>query len=153
MSTEVVECGGGQQQQQQLMVYPVTRLPAVIELSYYANGLFPVLALEAVVATSVLSLVTQVDLWAFRDAPTVDASVEKEQVVKRSLRLAKLLENEFILASPCSELETKVLSVLDDLVTLGLLTAASAASSQAYCGLDDDEDRVVTYRRQFYQVL
>lgn len=72
-----------------------------------------------------------------------------------SLRLAKLFENEFILASPCIDLEANILSVVDDLITLGLL-AVSPSSSQSHCGLDDnmDEERLVSgYWRQYYRVV
>ncbi|KAF2354334.1 Phospholipid/glycerol acyltransferase [Trinorchestia longiramus] len=113
--------------QDSTVVYrPVTRLPNVIELNYYANALLPVFALDAIVAVSLLSIV-DCDLAAYTDVEC-DVTIELDKLMRRSLRLCEVLSHEFVLFAPCGKLSTRLLDAVDRLCISGLLNENKSLS-------------------------
>lgn len=85
------------------IIKPVAMLPNVIELSYYSNTLIAYFAMDAVVATALLSLDLSSGFFEMQDLK--DACLE----------LCDILHYEFIFSKPCHSLEAKVLEVIDHL--------------------------------------
>uniref|UniRef100_A0A6A7G4B3 Glycerol-3-phosphate acyltransferase 1 n=1 Tax=Hirondellea gigas TaxID=1518452 RepID=A0A6A7G4B3_9CRUS len=115
ISSDEKESSGGE-----LLYKPVTLLPNVIELNYYANALLPVFALDAIVATSIKS-VLECDLGSYVNCDT-DITLHLDKVMRCSVRLCELLCHEFVLVAPCGKLSSKLLDVMDRLQMSGLLT-------------------------------
>lgn len=118
-------------------VKPITILPNVIELSYYASSLSPLFAVDAVVATSLLSLL-DCDIWSYKDC-SPDVLVNREKLVQKAKRLAEILQLEFLLAPPCSSLEAKLHESIDNLVVMGLLVDAGRSGSRWSDDSDEDD--------------
>nr|XP_045604760.1 glycerol-3-phosphate acyltransferase 1, mitochondrial-like isoform X1 [Procambarus clarkii] len=116
---------------------PITLLPNVIELNYYASALIPVFAIDAVVATSLLSLV-DCDIWSYKDC-SPDCLIDREKLIERALRLSEILQNEFLLAPPCASLDTKLHQSVDNLVDMGLLQDAGKVHNRWSDDSDEDE--------------
>ncbi|XP_076036187.1 glycerol-3-phosphate acyltransferase mino isoform X2 [Oratosquilla oratoria] len=117
-------------------IKPITLLPNVIELCYYSNALAPVFALDAIVATALVSLV-DCDLWSYSDCP-IDTVVSREDLVARSLSLAHILENEFILAPPCASLKMRIHDVVDRFAIMGLIADIGVQNKQWTDDSDSD---------------
>ncbi|XP_042867591.1 glycerol-3-phosphate acyltransferase 1, mitochondrial-like isoform X2 [Penaeus japonicus] len=130
----------------EVVIKPITLLPNIIELSYYASALSPVFALDAIVATSLLSMLS-CDLWSYREC-SPDILIDREKLVKRAAHLSKLLEHEFILTPPCGSLEAKIHQTVDNLVVMGLLVDAGKTGSR---WIEDSDEEDVSYS-QCYKV-
>ncbi|KAL7641730.1 UNVERIFIED_CONTAM: hypothetical protein RMT77_007604 [Armadillidium vulgare] len=102
-----------------VFIRPVTVLPNVIELNYYANALSPLYAVDSIVATSLLTM-ADCDLWSYRDVES-DCVISQAKLVERSKRLCHILRNEFIYVAPCSSLDKKINQSINNLVASGLL--------------------------------
>nr|XP_053642979.1 glycerol-3-phosphate acyltransferase 1, mitochondrial-like [Cherax quadricarinatus] len=120
-----------------VLIAPITLLPNVIELNYYASALTPVFAVDAIVATSLLSLL-DCDLWSYKDC-SLDILIDREKLIKRALRLSEMLQNEFLLAPPCASLDTKLHESVDSLVDMGLLQNAGSIHNRWSDDSDEDD--------------
>ncbi|XP_064119949.1 glycerol-3-phosphate acyltransferase 1, mitochondrial-like isoform X2 [Macrobrachium nipponense] len=119
------------------LVKPITLLPNIIELNYYASAVTPLFAVDAVVATSLNCLLDR-DLWSYKDC-SPDILVNREKIVKKATRLCEILQNEYLFAPPCASLEAKIHHSIDNLVVMGLLVDAGRAGSQWSNESDDDD--------------
>ncbi|XP_071530253.1 glycerol-3-phosphate acyltransferase 1, mitochondrial isoform X2 [Panulirus ornatus] len=119
-----------------VFIEPITLLPNVIELNYYASALAPVFAVDAIVVTSLLSQLDY-DLWNYKDC-SPDFLVDREKLIRKAVRLSQLLQHEFILCPPCVNLDTVLHQSVDSLVDMGLLQDAGKTSSR--WSEDSDED-------------
>lgn len=88
-----------------VVITPVTILPNVIELSYYSNVLLPHFILEAVVATSVHSLLKAKDL--------IKKSVFHSELMEHSLTLCDILQFEFIFTRTCQSLAAALAETIE----------------------------------------
>ncbi|XP_042205501.1 glycerol-3-phosphate acyltransferase 1, mitochondrial-like isoform X2 [Homarus americanus] len=118
------------------LIEPITLLPNVIELNYYASALLPVFAVDAIVATSLLPLI-DCDLWSYKDC-SPNCLIDREKLIKRALGLSGMLQHEFLLAPPCASLDAKLHQSVDSLVDMGLLQDAGKVDNR--WSEDSDED-------------
>lgn len=88
-----------------IIVTPVTILPNVIELSYYSNALLPHFVLEAVVATSVHSLLKAKD--------SSKKTVFHTELLEQSLTLCDILQFEFIFTRTCQSLAVALAETIE----------------------------------------
>ncbi|XP_047737203.1 glycerol-3-phosphate acyltransferase 1, mitochondrial isoform X2 [Hyalella azteca] len=120
---------------------PVTCLPNVIELNYYANALLPVFAIDAIIAVSLQSIL-DCELWPYCDTePSI--TVELDKLMKRSLRLCEVFAHEFVLYAPCGNLSTRLLDAVDRLCVIGFLSenkSLSRSLSRRYHGASAHQD-------------
>lgn len=120
-------------------VEPVTLLPNIIELNYYASALAPLFAADSIMVTSLLSVI-DCDLWSYKDC-SPDCLVNRKQLMNQAGRLATLLENEFLLAPPCAKVEDRLSQAFDNMVDMGLLQASVFPQKGGSRWSDDsDED-------------
>ncbi|XP_043188572.1 glycerol-3-phosphate acyltransferase 1, mitochondrial-like isoform X2 [Amphibalanus amphitrite] len=104
-------------------VRPVTILPNVLELAYYSHGASQPLGVDAVLAASLLSLLT-VDLAALVDAgPTRDCEVGQHQLLTAAAHLADLLSDELLLAPPCRPIEDALTEPFNRLTSAEVLVS------------------------------
>ncbi|XP_037091132.1 glycerol-3-phosphate acyltransferase 1, mitochondrial-like [Pollicipes pollicipes] len=104
-------------------VRPVTILPNVLELAYYANMAVHSLCLDAVLVSGLLSLLS-VDLAAAVDlGPSPDLEVGRHQVLAAACDLADLLRDELLLTPPCSRLDDALVEPLSRLTSAEVLVA------------------------------
>lgn len=93
------------------ILVPRLELPDVFELMHHCNQVSPLLILDAVVASSVCSLLVG-------EVSSGDPlEVSREEVVKESVFLCQLLAREFIFAPPCADLWTTLMEAVDSFVT------------------------------------
>ncbi|KAK4326659.1 hypothetical protein Pmani_002818 [Petrolisthes manimaculis] len=124
--------------EQDFFIRPVTLLPNIIELNYYASALAPLFAADAIIVTCLLSSI-DCDLWSYKDC-LPDCLVDREKLIQRGLRLAQLLQHEFLLVPACASLLTKLGQVVDNLIDMGLLQDAGKVDSR--WSEDSDEDDI-----------
>lgn len=94
-----------------VMIRPVTMLPNVIELSYYSNCVLPHFILEAVVATSIKSLITEDQLF-----------VHYDQLIDQAQLICDILQFEFIFTKTCQNLENAISETIDNFLTIEILS-------------------------------
>lgn len=126
-----------EEDQTDFFVKPITILPNVIELSYYASAVAPLFAVDAVVATSLMSLL-DLDLWSYKDC-SPDILINREKLMKKATRLSEILQFEFLLAPPCASLEAKLHQSIDNLVVMGLLVDAGRSGNRWSDDSDSDD--------------
>ncbi|KAK5644911.1 hypothetical protein RI129_006211 [Pyrocoelia pectoralis] len=85
------------------IIKPVIRLPNVIELNYYSNTLINYYCLEAVIATALNCMDTQL------------GEITEEELVEASLDICNLLQYEFIFCKPCQDLEGAIVDCIEHL--------------------------------------
>ncbi|ODN06204.1 Glycerol-3-phosphate acyltransferase 1, mitochondrial [Orchesella cincta] len=91
---------------QSALIRPVTKLPNIIELAYYSNCVLPAYALEAVIATSVSVL------SGAKRTEAESISIDENVLISTVLEFCEILQNEFIFAPPCTNLEDAVRSTV-----------------------------------------
>ncbi|KAF4528604.1 hypothetical protein B566_EDAN009208 [Ephemera danica] len=94
-----------------IQIKPVTMVPNVIELSYYANGSLSLYALEAVIATAMCSL-QPACAWTANAACTVT----RNELLEVSKYICQVLQFEFIFSKPCQLIDKVLLDVIQDFV-------------------------------------
>ncbi|KAK7085155.1 hypothetical protein SK128_002837 [Halocaridina rubra] len=134
---EIQHVHNTQDEETDYIVKPITILPNVIELNYYASSMLPLFAVDAVVATSLMSLL-DCDLWNYKDC-SPDLLVNREKVIEKAKRLSEILQHEFLFAPPCSSLEAKLHESVDNLVVMGLLVDAGTSGTRWSDDSDEDD--------------
>jgi glycerol-3-phosphate O-acyltransferase 1/2 len=138
---------------------PVTSLPDVFELSYYANVASTVFAVESVLANSIYSLV-EADKWLTHHHG-VHIKVSRNQLIERATELCNILKYEFIFSPPCRTLDLVLSDAVDKLRHSDVLVSveqleqadedsdltnveerlwARRYASNLRCGFDDSDD-------------
>ncbi|XP_032806412.2 glycerol-3-phosphate acyltransferase 1, mitochondrial isoform X1 [Petromyzon marinus] len=114
-----------------LPVRPLTHVPAVFEMSYYASGLLPVFGPEAVVACAV-NAAAQLRLAdvAMGHAPS-EVSMDHGALLLKTTQLSSLLLLELNLLPPCHTLEQTCFETVQKFIDRGKFTCT-----------EDDEDEV-----------
>ncbi|XP_059611909.1 glycerol-3-phosphate acyltransferase 1, mitochondrial isoform X2 [Phlebotomus argentipes] len=84
----------------EMFLKPVNTVPAMLELSYYANTLMPFYVLESVITTAIYALLPPTEM--------VDDSMSllEEDVLALCHKFCDILRYEFILNKPCQDLDT-----------------------------------------------
>ncbi|XP_078455542.1 glycerol-3-phosphate acyltransferase 1, mitochondrial [Lampetra planeri] len=114
-----------------LPVRPLTHVPAVFEMSYYASGLLPVFGPEAVVACA-MNAAAQLRLAdvAMGHTPS-EVSVDHGALLLKTTQLASLLLLELNLLPPCHSVEQTCFETVQKFIDRGKFTCT-----------EDDEDEV-----------
>jgi len=133
---------------------PVTTLPLVIELSYYANTASTIFAVESVLVNVIYSLVG-IDEWTnHRHGSHINIS--HNQLVNQAAHLCTILKYEFLFAPPCRSVESVLVDEIERLCNSNLLMLeqslteeqednedcqwAKRFSRNLQCGFDDSDD-------------
>ena len=114
---------------------PPTLLPNIIELSYYANALLPVFALDGIIATSLLNAIS-CPLEPYIDCET-DITVSMNTLMSTSMRLSEILSQEFVFVAPCDKLSLRLENAVDRLVLSGLLDEVVAPRKSRHYDAND----------------
>jgi len=93
-------------------IRPITMIPNVIELFYYANTLMPFYALEAAVVTAALYLNRVNEITGLS---TEVEGLPETELIKRTQELCDMLRYEFIFIKPCQNPETVLADVIANL--------------------------------------
>ncbi|GJQ71556.1 hypothetical protein Trydic_g11264 [Trypoxylus dichotomus] len=102
------------------IIKPIALLPNIIELGYYSNTLTTVYALQSVVATALFTLDTTLGF------------VNQDDLLEAAVELCNILQNEFIFAKPCQNLEASITDCIDDLIVRKeIFTVKNANSVEA----------------------
>ncbi|XP_013393003.1 glycerol-3-phosphate acyltransferase 1, mitochondrial isoform X2 [Lingula anatina] len=109
---------------------PVTCLPDVFELRYYASGAISVFLMESIIATTVYGVAS--DDLDIRHISTTDVFVSHDEVMEKAQRLCALLQYEFLFVPPCTSLGTELSSAMDKLITYEILREEESSLHSAY---------------------
>lgn len=140
-----------------LFIKPTVTLPSIFELSYYANALTPLFAIESVICLSVNAVsgfrFSVVDgLWKignsgdlFEDSlpQKMKISFRRSTLVEKSIELCDLLQLDLILCDITSNLEDCIQDRVQELISSGYLSSTTIGSSKpihSSYGIDDDYD-------------
>ncbi|XP_015179455.1 PREDICTED: glycerol-3-phosphate acyltransferase 1, mitochondrial isoform X2 [Polistes dominula] len=111
---EIIESVNGQNiKSNVVMVYPVTILSSLIELSYYSNTMLPYYAIKSAIVT-VIGIETLPIVTNSRVTLTYKTFF-KDVVVKKIIKLCDILRYELIFCKPCETLEFKIDEAIDEL--------------------------------------
>ncbi|XP_043469028.1 glycerol-3-phosphate acyltransferase 1, mitochondrial isoform X1 [Leptopilina heterotoma] len=107
-------------------IQPVSILPNVIELSYYANTMVLHYILESVVVTALYA-----DLKSQMNDPRAiaenDIKIYQDDLVERAIEVCDILKYEFIFCRPCQELEHVIVDVIRGLCSSGIISLIEEA--------------------------
>lgn len=132
--------------QETVFVEPITGLPNVIELSYYSNGLLSHFAVEAAVATAVISLLG-FDPRDSASIPTKVKTLSQKTIVDQTKEVCDILQLEFIFAKACQSLDNIIIEAIQSYIEKGvlqetqeLLTEEQEWGHRYARNMDDDND-------------
>lgn len=100
------------------LITPVTKVPNVLGLRYYANSMITIYALEAVILTAANVLAGK---YACYVNIANDLEVPECEMQETCLELSDILRYEFIFHKPCKTLENEVTEAIASLCDRGLL--------------------------------
>eukprot|EP00918_Siedleckia_nematoides_P097476 GHVU01213640.1.p1 GENE.GHVU01213640.1~~GHVU01213640.1.p1 ORF type:complete len:508 (-),score=59.40 GHVU01213640.1:118-1470(-) len=100
-----------------VVIKPVTTLPGVFHLTYYANPVVAMFACESLFATALWSRIEM----AAQEQPYKDVTVTKEEVISATIRLANYLHYEFVVCPPCQTMDTMLEDVCEKLLNADIL--------------------------------
>lgn len=140
-----------------LFIKPTVAIPSIFELSYYANALTPLFAIESVICLSVNAVsgfrFSVVDgLWKIGDSvdlfedslpQKMKTSFRRSTLVEKSIELCDLLQLDLILCDVLSNLEDCIQDRVQELISSGCLTSTTIGSRKPIhpsYGIDDDYD-------------
>lgn len=106
---------------EKLIVKPVTMLPNVIELSYYSNGLLSHFAVEAALATAVVSLL-EFDPSEPAKEEQKSWKLTQSDIISRTKEVCDVLQLEFIFAKACQNLETVIIQNIHSFIEKEIFT-------------------------------
>ncbi|XP_034256133.1 glycerol-3-phosphate acyltransferase 1, mitochondrial isoform X2 [Thrips palmi] len=131
--------------EEKLIVKPVTTLPNVIELSYYSNGLLSHFAVEAALATALISLIGYNPVDSSQPSESVKFTLK--EIMEHSKAVCDILQLEFIFAKPCQNLDSVINDALQSLVendileqVQEMLTEEQEWSNRYAKNIDQDSD-------------
>jgi len=99
---------------------PNLSLPFAVELLYYANPLVSVFALESAVAMAAIDAF-ETDVVALKALRKDSGNIERETILRSALFLTELLQNEFLFAPPCANIDDALNSIIEYFVTHDIL--------------------------------
>ncbi|CAL1295049.1 unnamed protein product [Larinioides sclopetarius] len=111
------------------MYKPVTQLPHVLELQYYANYVVPVFLLDSMVVNALYALV-DVEICHFRHCDS-KLYVVREKVIDKAVELSDILKFEFVAVSPCADIVFSFSDILDELIEKEYLHAIGIGATSA----------------------
>uniref|UniRef100_A0A0A9Z0H8 Glycerol-3-phosphate acyltransferase 1, mitochondrial n=2 Tax=Lygus hesperus TaxID=30085 RepID=A0A0A9Z0H8_LYGHE len=111
-----------------VFVKPVTILPNVIELSYYANAVLPHFALESVVGLTLVTFTKN----SIDDTPYVSA----DKLIDACLELCEILQYEFIFTKTCQNISDALYDTIDYFAALDILVRLEMPHSNSTKGAD-----------------
>lgn len=88
-------------------IRPITQIPSVIELFYYANTLTPFYALDSVIVTAAMYL---------KAALPDDSGVLECEIIRLTQEICDILRYEFIFVKPCQTTETVLADAISNLI-------------------------------------
>ncbi|KAF6209612.1 hypothetical protein GE061_015360 [Apolygus lucorum] len=123
-----------------IFVKPVTILPNVIELSYYANAILPHFALESVLGLTLVSFT--------KSSPDSTPHVAADKLIDACLELCEILQYEFIFTKTCQNICDALYETIDYFSNLEILVRLDTPNLNSNKGLmncdivgdDDDEE-------------
>ncbi|GFU19653.1 glycerol-3-phosphate acyltransferase 1, mitochondrial, partial [Nephila pilipes] len=101
---------------------PVTQLPHVLELQYYANYVVPVFLLDSMIVNALYALV-DVEICHFRHCDS-KLFILREEVIDKAVELSEMLQFEFIAVPPCTDIAFSFSDILDELIEKDCLHVA-----------------------------
>lgn len=110
-----------------IAIQPVYFLPNVIELSYYSNTLLTHYILDSVVVTALYAMLKPKlnelgNLESKKDEPgNNELEIFQSELVSSALQVCDILKYEFIFCKPCQNLESVIISTIENLGTAGII--------------------------------
>lgn len=102
-----------------LWIAPVTTLPRMIELNFFANPLNSLYATESILALTLNTLVTE-EQWNQR-GHELKVVISRKALLNNATDLCILFQYEFVLRPPCKSWEAVLLDALDELLASEVL--------------------------------
>lgn len=96
-----------------VMVFPVTILSSLIELSYYSNTMLPYYAMKSAIVTVIC--IETIPKVINSEVTLTNKTFSKEELVKKIIQLCDILRYELIFCKPCETLELKIDQIIDEL--------------------------------------
>ncbi|XP_033208938.1 glycerol-3-phosphate acyltransferase 1, mitochondrial isoform X2 [Belonocnema kinseyi] len=157
---EITEAANGQIKSKfTTAIRPVSILPNVIEMSYYANTMVLHYVLESVVVAGIYAALKS----EINDPKAIaenEVNVFQDVVVEKALEVCDILKYEFIFCKPCQDLGHVIIDTLGTLCSTGIITLKEEAYldeelwSRRYARTFDDssdEEYSNTYRTRKIQ--
>ncbi|GAB0097722.1 glycerol-3-phosphate acyltransferase 1, mitochondrial [Sergentomyia squamirostris] len=107
-------------------IKPINTVPAMLELSYYANTLMPFYVLESIVMAAIYALIRSSD-----EADLAEVTLLEEDVLELCHKFCDILRYEFILNKPCQGLDTLLRETLLKLSERDLISIPKKIYSEA----------------------
>jgi glycerol-3-phosphate O-acyltransferase 1/2 len=98
-------------------VKPLTSLPGVFELTYYANPVAAMYACESLFATGLSSIIEH----TAQEQPYKDVTVSKEELLDAVVRLAGYLHYEFVFCPPCQTMDSMLEDICEKFLNADIL--------------------------------
>ncbi|KAI4503061.1 hypothetical protein M0802_002105 [Mischocyttarus mexicanus] len=96
-----------------VMVYPVTILSSIIELSYYSNTMLPYYAMKSAIVTVIC--IETLPKVTNSEVTLSNKTFYEEDLVKKITKLCDILRYELIFCKPCETLELKINHTIKEL--------------------------------------
>lgn len=134
-----------------MFIQPNLDLPAILQLSYYANQVISVYALESIIACSIGALLDDKDI-SLAELISQDVIISRRELLDTALDLCDLLHLEFVFSPPCVSLETSLIEAIESLIAADILNVCEDQSAKSRekqwtnrlavstAWLDDDEN-------------
>ncbi|KAF8787919.1 Glycerol-3-phosphate acyltransferase 1 like protein [Argiope bruennichi] len=120
-----------------IMYKPVTQLPHVLELQYYANYVVPVFLLDSMIVNALYALV-DVEICHFRHCDS-KLYVVREKVIDKAVELSDILQFEFTTVPPCTD-------VIGG--TAGIVRYSNTSHLLSFEASEDEEDDCSILKQQ-----